>query len=117
VLQELAGMLPSQKAAAPAQKPAAKVLDVAALPTKPAGGSAVEAIRAAAAAKSNGHDGGLPSDYAVGVRIRYKDNGDWITGTLSSVEPAVLVLDDQTQIRTTPEVLCNAIAEGLIVRA
>ncbi|MEX2139269.1 MAG: thiamine pyrophosphate-dependent enzyme [Pirellulales bacterium] len=116
VLQELAGMLTSQKSAGPAAKPASKILDVAALPTKPAGGSAVEAIRAVAAAKSNGHNGGLPSDYAVGIRIRYKDNGDWITGTLKSLEPAVLVFDDQTQIRTTQNVLRDAIAEGLIVR-
>jgi hypothetical protein len=93
--------------AAEAKKPAA---------AKPAGSSA-EAIRAAAAAKSNGHDGKLPSEFAVGARIRYKDNGDWITGTLKSLEPAVLILDDQTQIRTTTNVLRDAIAEGLIVRA
>jgi pyruvate/2-oxoacid:ferredoxin oxidoreductase beta subunit len=116
VLQELAGMLPSQKSAGVAEKPAAKVLDVAALPTKSGGSSAVDVIRAAAAAKTNGHNAGLPGDYAVGVRIRYKDTGDWVTGTLKSLEPAVLVFDDQTQIRTTQEVLRDAIAEGLIVR-
>ena len=88
---------------------------MAALPKKGAG-SAVEKIRAAAVAKPNRHDGGLPSDYTVGVRIRYRDNADWVTGTLKSFEPAVLVFDDQTQIRTTPEVLRDAIAEGLIVR-
>ena len=116
VLQELAGLLPAPKPSGAAEKPAARLVDVAALPKK-SPGSAVATIRAAAAAKSNGHEGGLPSDYAVGVRIRYQDNGDWITGTLKSLEPAVLVFDDQTQIRTTADVLRNAIAEGLIVRA
>jgi pyruvate/2-oxoacid:ferredoxin oxidoreductase beta subunit/NAD-dependent dihydropyrimidine dehydrogenase PreA subunit len=116
VLQELAGLLSAPKPSGAAEKPAARLVDVAALPKK-SPGSAVETIRAAAAAKSNGHKGGLPSDYAVGVRIRYQDNGDWITGTLKSLEPAVLVFDDQTQIRTTADVLRNAIAEGLIVRA
>jgi len=117
VLQELAGQLTAKKPAGaekPAEKsPAAEAKKPAA--AKPAG-STVEAIRAAAAAKSNGHDGELPGDYSVGARIRYKDNGGWVTGTLKSLEPAVLVLDDQTQIRTTQNVLCAAIAEGLITR-
>jgi hypothetical protein len=114
VLQELAGQLSPQKSSAAAEKPAAK--DAAAPAKKAATGSTADAIRAAAAAKSNGHEAALPSDFAVGVRIRYKDNGDWVTGTLKSLEPAVLILDDQTQIRTTQKVLHDAIAEGLITR-
>jgi hypothetical protein len=50
------------------------------------------------------------------VRIRYKDNGGWVSGTLESLEPTLLILDDHTQIRTTENVLRDAIAEGLIVR-
>jgi pyruvate/2-oxoacid:ferredoxin oxidoreductase beta subunit/NAD-dependent dihydropyrimidine dehydrogenase PreA subunit len=115
VLQELAGQLSPQKPSATAEKPAAK--DAAAPAKKAASGSTADAIRAAAAAKSNVHEAALPGDFAVGVRIRYKDNGDWVTGTLKSLEPAVLILDDQTQIRTTQNVLCDAIAEGLITRA
>jgi pyruvate/2-oxoacid:ferredoxin oxidoreductase beta subunit/NAD-dependent dihydropyrimidine dehydrogenase PreA subunit len=117
VLQELAGQLTAKKPSGekPAEKsPAAEAKKPAA--AKPAGSSA-EAIRAAAAAKANGHEAGLPADFTAGARIRYKDNGDWVTGTLKSVEPAVLILDDQTQIRTTENVLRDAIAEGLIVRA
>jgi pyruvate ferredoxin oxidoreductase beta subunit len=115
VLQELAGQLTPKKSSGAAEKPAAKAAEATTLPKKPAA-SAVETIRAAAAAKSNGHEAALPGEFTAGVRIRYKDNGDWVTGTLKSVEPAVLMLDDQTQIRTTQSVLCDAIAEGLIVR-
>jgi pyruvate/2-oxoacid:ferredoxin oxidoreductase beta subunit/NAD-dependent dihydropyrimidine dehydrogenase PreA subunit len=116
VLQELAGMLPSQKSSGDAEKPA----KAAAEGKKPAAAnpvaSAVEAIRAAAKPKTNGHDGGMPEGYGVGVRIRYKDNGGWTTGTLSSLEPVVVALDDETMIQTSQQVLQNAIAEGLIIR-
>ena len=101
-----------QKPSDRTEKPAAKSAEAS--PKKTAGSTA-EAIRAAAAAKPNGHERALPGDFGVGVKIRYKDNGGWVTGTLKSLEPAVLVLDDHTQISTTENVLRDAIAEGLIV--
>jgi pyruvate/2-oxoacid:ferredoxin oxidoreductase beta subunit/NAD-dependent dihydropyrimidine dehydrogenase PreA subunit len=115
VLQELAGVLPSQKPSGAAEKAAAKAKDAAAVPDRPAGSTAA-AIRQTAASKSNRQDAHWPGEYGIGARVRYQGNGDWVAGILKSLEPAVLVLDDQTQIRTTGQVLRAAISEGLIVR-
>jgi hypothetical protein len=51
-----------------------------------------------------------------GVKIKYSDGGNWVTGVLESAEPVVLALDDKTEIRTTSQILQNAISEGLVVK-
>ncbi|HWB09524.1 MAG TPA: thiamine pyrophosphate-dependent enzyme [Pirellulales bacterium] len=88
VLQELAGALDKKKPAAGAaahDKPAAK-------PQKP---------KAAMEFKS-------------GMRVKYHDGAQWISGILRSTEPAVLALEDQTEIHTTRQVLADGIRDGLI---
>jgi hypothetical protein len=113
VLQELAGVLAMQK---PSERPAKPILKSADDAAKKSDVSIAKASAGPAAAKRNGHDTALPAGYSAGARIRYKDNGGWVSGTLESLEPTLLILDDRTQIRTTENVLRDAIAEGLIVR-
>ena len=57
---------------------------------------------------------GLTDPFPVGTRIRYRDNGDWISGVVESLDPVILHFDDQTQIRTTLDVLQAGVAEHLI---
>jgi hypothetical protein len=97
LLQELAGTLKPKGDA----KPAAK----AEKPAKPA----------ANGNGANGHGNGH-ANLSVGTRIRFRDGGGWIGGVVQSLDPVVLILDDQTQIRTTGEVLANGLAEKLIER-
>ncbi|MCA9099598.1 MAG: 4Fe-4S binding protein [Planctomycetales bacterium] len=93
LLQELAGVLDKKK---------------------PAGGAKASAPAKAAAkpaAKSNGSATGL----SAGSKIKYNSGGQWVTGVVESTDPVVLSLDDDTEIRTTPDVLATAVAEGLVV--
>jgi len=57
-------------------------------------------------------------DVDVGARIKYRgrDGGNWIDGVIASLDPAVLSLNDGTEIRTTMEVLEAGLSEGIIVR-
>ncbi len=93
LLQELAGMLDKKKPAAKAAKPAA----------------AKAAAAKTANAKTNG--GALP----IGAKVKYQDGSAWLPGVVESLDPVVVALEDGSQLRTTPEVLANAVAEGLIV--
>jgi len=105
LLQELAGALKPK-----GQTDAAKSI-------KPA--------KSAAAARTNGkaaETNGVQAivqhvdEFAVGTRVRYRDNGDWIGGVVESLDPVVLKFDDQSQIRTTLDVLKAGVAEHLIER-
>jgi hypothetical protein len=101
VLQELAGVLDKKKAPA-AKAPATKA--PAAQPAK------------AAPSKSNGngsHDP-LPSSLKVGARIKYNDGRTWVSGVVRSLEPAVLDLDDNTEIEISRDVLREAVALGIV---
>ena len=114
VLQELAGVLkPASAEKAPAKKDVAKkeapnkdtakpVSAVAAKPGKPAGG--------------NGHSAPLPEGFKVGARIKFNDGSRWLSGTVEALCPAILSLEDDTEIRIPDEVLGNAIREGLVER-
>jgi hypothetical protein len=115
LLQELAG-LRGGKGATPAAK------SFSALAEKPAAGST-----AAAKPKANGsalpsRDSASPSQssplegFGVGTRIMYRDGDQWVSGVVESLEPAVLGLDDRSQIRTTANILAAGVSEGIIVR-
>jgi hypothetical protein len=54
----------------------------------------------------------------IGNRIKYRDrqSSAWINGVVESLDPIVLSLDDETEIRTTADVLAAGMAEGIIVR-
>lgn len=86
VLQELAGTL-GGGAAAPKAKPAAKA-------AKPA-------------ATSNG--------FSKGTKIKFNDGNGWVTGVLEGTDPAVLSLDDNTEINVTSDVFQAAVKEGIVV--
>ncbi len=64
--------------------------------------------------KSN--HGKANNDLIVGARFKYHDQSanTWIGGYIESLEPAVLSLDDDTEIRTTSAVLIRALAEGIV---
>jgi len=105
VLQELAGVLKKTGGKEPAkeatQKESAKPAAVAtSKPAKPAGG--------------NGHSTPLPEGFKVGARIRFNDGGHWLAGVVEALHPALLSLEDDTEIRVPDEVLGNAIREGLV---
>jgi hypothetical protein len=102
LLQELAGV----RGGKPAAKSAAE---------KPAKAAAPKAVAPAAtngkSANGKSHDG-----LAIGTRIKYHDKAGWIAGFIESLEPPVISLDDDTEIRTSAATLANAIAEGIVVR-
>jgi pyruvate ferredoxin oxidoreductase beta subunit len=100
VLQELAGVLGGKKPAAKEGAPPAKA-------AKPA--------PAGPAAPRNGN--GLPEGFAKGTRIRYYDGRAWVPGAVQSTEPLLLVLEDDTEIAITADVLREAIALGLVARS
>lgn len=102
VLQELAGVLDKKKPAAKvvthekaaAEKPAA---------SKPA---APQTARPGATASLS---------FRAGMRVKYHDGSRWIGGVVQATAPSVLVdLEDDTEIRTTPQVLADAVRDGLI---
>ncbi len=91
-------------------------------PTKAPVKSAAHSPRPSPATGSgsgNGHttNGKSAVALAVGARIKYRDRDGaaWITGIIESLEPPVLSFDDDTEIRTTPEMLSAGMAEGIIV--
>jgi pyruvate/2-oxoacid:ferredoxin oxidoreductase beta subunit len=97
VLQELAGVLDKKKPV-----PAPKVIlqeKPGAKPQKP---------------KPAGGNGGLTVEFKSGMRVKYNDGAQWIPGVLRSTEPAVLALEDQTEIHTTRQVLVDGVRDGLI---
>jgi pyruvate ferredoxin oxidoreductase beta subunit len=51
---------------------------------------------------------------SLGVRIKYHDGQSWIGGIVSSLQPAVLTLDDGSAIRTSYDVLLAGVREGLV---
>jgi hypothetical protein len=104
VLQDLAG-LRGPKASGGRQPPevaAAKPAPAKAAPVKANGDSR-------SPAKVNG-------EFSVGTRIKYNDGTAWISGTVASLEPAVLKFDDNTIIETSYDILQAGAAEGIIVR-
>ncbi len=117
LLQELAGVLRKDKATPAKTAAPAKAADK---PAKtPARPTAAEVIKAAAAAGGNGKNGqqaGSLEGFAAGVRIKYRDGGQWISGVLVSLDPVLLSLDDGTEIPSTRDVLARAVAEGVVVR-
>ena len=93
-------------------KPAAK-----SHPAKPA---AKDATKSRVGGNGNGHAAAPKTskiDFKIGARVKYNDGAAWIAGVVESVEPAVLLLEDETEIRTNLEVLQAGAAEGLIVGA
>ena len=91
-LQELAGLLDKKKPAAQQiSKPAA------AQPAPPAGN-------------------GLPAGLAKGSKIKYTAGGASISGVVSSTNPVVLSLDDNTEIPITAGVLGQALEQGIVSR-
>ncbi|HEY2146511.1 MAG TPA: hypothetical protein VGH32_01155, partial [Pirellulales bacterium] len=133
-LQELAGVLGGSK---PASKPAgAKAV---AAPKSAAEKSAAAKVAAAKAAgngsaakatasettnglavangsaATNGADPAVMVDFKIGMKIKYHDGSAWVPGVVESIEPAVLALEDDTEIRTSLAVLEAGAAEGLIV--
>jgi hypothetical protein len=57
----------------------------------------------------------LPAQFQAGAKIRYRDkNQSWIPGTLRSLKPAVLDLEDGTEIEVPYEVLLEAVTLGVI---
>jgi hypothetical protein len=102
VLQDLAGVRGGKPAAKPAAASAAAVAKAA-------------AAKAPAPAKANGN-GKSAGGFSVGTKIKYNDGSAWVGGTVASVEPAVVKLDDNTVIQTSLEILLAGAAEGIIVR-
>jgi pyruvate/2-oxoacid:ferredoxin oxidoreductase beta subunit len=109
LLQELAGLRGGKHAVkAPVAKSAAKEHAPSLQPSPAAGRGS-----------GNGHatNGKSAAALAVGARIKYRDRdtAGWINGIIESLEPPVLSLDDDTEIRTTTEALAAGLAEGIVV--
>lgn len=92
VLQELAGV---RGGVAPTAKPKASMKDKGITDSHTAPN------------KSNGK-------ITVGARIKYRDGEQWIAGTIESLQPMVVALDDGSTIRTTFDVLLAGFQEGVI---
>jgi hypothetical protein len=131
ILQDLAGVRGGKPAGKPAaEKPAAAVTAgekpsapksgtqppanaPSVMPQAPAAPRNVNAESTSPKANGNGKAHG---DFGVGTRIKYNDGSAWVSGTVASVEPAVLKLDDNTVIQTSMDILLAGAAEGIIVR-
>ena len=102
MLQELAGVR-GGKPTAPAKAPAKPQVAKAPIAKPMVNGSAT----------ANG-----TAQLEIGAKIKYRDRqGDrWINGVVESMDPPILSLDDETEIRTSLEILAAAIAEGIVVR-
>ena len=59
---------------------------------------------------------GRTQGFKVGARIKFNDGGRWLAGVVEALSPALLSLEDNTEIRVPDEVLGNAIREGLVER-
>jgi len=102
LLQELAGVR-GGKPSAPAKAPAKPQMEKAPIAKSMVSGGAT----------ANG-----TAQLEIGAKIKYRDRqGDrWINGVVESMDPPVLSLDDDTEIRTSHEILAAAFAEGIVVR-
>ena len=69
---------------------------------------------AANPAAVTGNGSNLPAGLRAGAKIQYKAGGANVSGVIDSVEPAVLSLDDNTEIKIPLKMLVNAINEGLV---
>jgi pyruvate/2-oxoacid:ferredoxin oxidoreductase beta subunit/Pyruvate/2-oxoacid:ferredoxin oxidoreductase delta subunit len=92
LLQDLAGLRGPKAAKAPPAK---------------------EKAAAPAPKSGNGHPAAV-TELKPGAKLRYNDGQAWIAGVLKSLEPAVITLDDRSEIRTTADIVRAGIAEGLI---
>lgn len=104
VLQELAGLL-GKKKTSPADKESAS-----AGKPKPA---AERAKVASEKRNGNGHDKPV-GPLAVGSKIKYNDGVAWVTGVMRSIEPAVIDLEDETEIEISQEMLREAMSLGIV---
>jgi hypothetical protein len=111
VLQDLAG----QRGGKPAAKePKNQKSEEPKKPVAPAAAKpAAVAVKANGDSKTNGKQNG---EFAVGTRIKYNDGAGWVTGIITSVEPAILKLDDNTVIQTSLDIILAGASEGIIVR-
>jgi hypothetical protein len=100
VLQELAGLRGKGVNKQPAKK----------APAKPAAPTGTNGNGQKPAAKKSA-EGTL----AVGSRVKYNDGSKWTSGSLASLDPVVVSLDDNTELSISAELLNKAVAEGLIV--
>lgn len=71
----------------------------------------------AAAKKAAPAKAAATNGLAAGSKIKYQAGGDWLAGVIESTDPVVISLADDTEIRTTAEVLATAVAEGIVVTA
>ena len=97
-LQELAGLLN--------KRPAAK-RDGSQATAKPA-------KKAAAPEPAPTKGNGLPSEFTLGAKINYQAAGASVAGTLESLSPARLSLEDNTEIEISLDVLLTAIEQGIV---
>jgi pyruvate ferredoxin oxidoreductase beta subunit len=121
LLQELAGILPRKDASqAPkaSKAPATPKAPAAAAPAaKPPAAAAPKTAEARRSPEStNGHRAALPDGFGLGTPVRYHDGSRWVAGTVESLEPLVVSLADDTELRINAELFRQAVAEGLIVR-
>ena len=123
LLQELAGVLggsksaakPSGAKAAAAPKPAAKAAGNGSTAKAPASETKNGSPVTNGSAVTNGTDRAIKVDFRIGMKIKYHDGSAWVPGVVESIEPAVVALEDDTEIRTSLAVLEAGAAEGLIV--
>jgi pyruvate ferredoxin oxidoreductase beta subunit len=110
-LQELAGVLKNTSAGASAgerKRPASTV----AYPAKEVvRGNGIQHKAEGSAAPVSPPDG-----LKIGSRIRYYDQVGWVRGVLTSLDPVILDLEDETEIRTTLDILHAGLAAHLIER-
>jgi len=76
--------------------------------------SAAPKQEAAKPAAVTGNGSNLPGGLRAGAKIQYKAGGANVSGVVDSVEPAVISLDDNTEIKIPLKMLVNAINEGLV---
>ena len=108
VLQDLAGVRGAAKPAARLPRPLGEGRGEGAKP----------AAKPAANTNGNGHAAPAPkgAEFSIGTRIKYNDGSAWIPGIIASLEPAVLKLDDDSEIRTNLDVVLAGAAEGIIIK-
>ncbi|MCA9247505.1 MAG: hypothetical protein KDA42_10330, partial [Planctomycetales bacterium] len=100
LLQELAGTLGG------GAKPAAKAAPAAA-----------KAAAAKPAAAKPAASGSLPGGLALDSAVKFNDGSGWVGGQITSVQPLVVSLEDETELRITSDMLDEAVKAGLIVKA
>ncbi len=57
-----------------------------------------------------------PDGLKIGSHLRYHDHDGWVRGVLTSLDPVILDLEDETEIRTTLDILHAGLASHLIER-